>query len=71
MLPSCGLIGGRMYRSRDDLFAVLVSVFESGAAYEAVTQRPEFNDHMRRLAPLVDSSSPAFYEEAYTTGSFG
>jgi|ERR1043165_307401 quinol monooxygenase YgiN len=70
-LPSCGLIGGRMYRSRDDQFAVLVSVFESAAAYEAVVQRPEFKAHLQRLALLVDSSSPALYEEAYTTGSFG
>lgn len=70
-LPPCGLIGGRMYRSRDDLTAALVSVFESAAAYEAVVQRPEFKDHMRRLAPLVESSSPALFEEAYTTGTFG
>lgn len=70
-LPSCGLIGGRMYRGRDDLSAVLVSVFESTAAYEAITQRPEFTDHVRRLAPLVDSASPALFDEAYTTGTFG
>jgi quinol monooxygenase YgiN len=69
-LPPCGLIGGRMYRSIDEQSAVLVSVFESKSAADAVFQRADFQAHLRRLQPLVESSSPVLYEEAYTYGSF-
>lgn len=66
----CGLIGGRLYRGVDGDSVVLVSQFESKAAQDAIRQMPEFAEHLRALAPLVESSSPALYEEAYTTGDF-
>jgi quinol monooxygenase YgiN len=69
-IPPCGLIGGRMYRSVDDQSAVLVSVFESKSAVDAVFQRADFKEHLRRLQPLVESTSPILYEEAYTYGNF-
>jgi quinol monooxygenase YgiN len=69
-LPPRGVIGGRMYRSVDEQSAVLVSVFESKGAADAVLQRAEFKEHLRRLQPLIESSSPSIYEEAYTYGTF-
>jgi quinol monooxygenase YgiN len=69
-LPACGLVGGRMYRSVDGQSCVLVSKFESTSAQEAILQRADFKEHLRRLQPLVESSSPVLYAEAYTTGDF-
>jgi hypothetical protein len=59
-----------MYRSADGLSAVLVSTFESNEAKEQVWQRAEFKEHLKRQQPLVESSAPVTYEEAYTTGDF-
>lgn len=68
-LPPCGLIGGRMYRSLDGRSAVLVSTFQSKEAQEQIRQRPDFIEHLKRLQPLVESSSPLLCEEAYVTGA--
>ena len=65
-----GLIGGRMYRSLDGKSAVLVSEFESTQAQEQIRQQDTFKAHLKRLALLVESSSPAVYEVAYSTGNF-
>lgn len=69
-LPSCGLIGGRMYRGVDGQTAVLVSTFESKEAQEGLLQRTDFKEHIQNLKAFVESSSPVFYDEAYTTGNF-
>jgi hypothetical protein len=69
-LPPCGLIGGRMYRGGDGQSAVLVSIFESRSAQEEVFQRADLKENMRKLQPLVESSSPTVYEEVYTYGDF-
>jgi quinol monooxygenase YgiN len=69
-LPSTMLVGGRMYRSLDGTSAVLISTFHSKSAQEEVFQRPDFKAHLERLQPLVESSSPMLYEEAYTAGDF-
>lgn len=69
-LPPCGLVGGRMYRSIDGQSAVLVSTFESKDAQEQILQRADFKEHIKNLQPFVESSSPALYNEAYTTGAF-
>lgn len=66
----CGLIGGRLYRSADGASAVLISQFESQAAVEGIRQREDFKQHLQRLAAMVNSASPAAFEEAYTTGNF-
>jgi len=69
-LPACGLVGGRMYRGTDGQSAVLVSTFESNEAREATLEREDFKAHLARLKPLIDSSNPNLFEEAYTTGAF-
>lgn len=69
-LPPCGLIGGRMYRGVDGQSAVLVSTFESKEGQEQLLQRAEFKEHILNLQRFVESSSPVFYDEAYTTGEF-
>jgi quinol monooxygenase YgiN len=66
----CGLIGGRLYRSADGASAVLISQFESQRALEEIRQRADFKQHTQRLAPMLNSVSPAPFEEAYTTGNF-
>jgi len=69
-LPSSLLVGGRMYRSSDGQSAVLVSTFPSKDAQAEMFARGDFKQHLQRLQPLVESSSPVVYEEAYTTGDF-
>ena len=61
-----GLIGSRLY-SRT---VVLVSQFESIKAQEEIFQLPSFKENLNKLRTFVESSSPATYEEAYTTGGF-
>jgi quinol monooxygenase YgiN len=65
-----GLIGSRLYRGVDNQTVVLVSQFESIKAQEEIRQLPAFRENVSQLQALVESSSPALYEEAYTTGSF-
>ena len=69
MTPNA-LVGGRMYRSVDGTSAVLVSIFASTRAQDEVRQLPAFKEHLARLQPMIESSSPGLYEEAYTTGTF-
>lgn len=69
-ITSSGYIGGRMYRSVDGASAVLVSTFRSRSDQEQIIQRADFKEHLLKLQPLVESSNPFLYEEAYTTGQF-
>jgi hypothetical protein len=59
-----------MYRGLDDTSAVLVSVFASARAPDELRQSDAFNAHVSRVQPLIESSTPSVYEEAYTTGEF-
>ena len=65
-----GLLGGRMHRTLDGSKAVLISQFASREAQAATTQSAEFQAHLAKLREMVDSSSPDFYEVAYTHGVF-
>lgn len=65
-----GLVGGRMYRSIDGTSAILVSQFDSLIAQQEIFQTEAFKEHLNKLRPMVDSSSPTVYEEAYTYGDF-
>jgi quinol monooxygenase YgiN len=65
-----GLIGSRMYRSLDGKSVVRVSQYESIEAHKEVHQDEALRQHIDRLSPLFESSSPALYEEVYTTGDF-
>ena len=67
---SCGLIGGRMYRSSDGKSAVLVSQFESESALEELRQSNAFKQHLNWLQSMLESATSSLYEEAYTTGDF-
>lgn len=58
-----GLLEGRMYRGLDGQSAVLVSTFRSKHDHELVMQRADFKEHVQRLQPLVESSSPSLYEQ--------
>ena len=65
-----GLIGSRLYRGLDGRTVVLVSQFESIQALEEIRQLPSFKENLSKLQAFVESSSPAVYEEAYTTDGF-
>jgi quinol monooxygenase YgiN len=65
-----GLIGSRMYRGVDGTTAILVSQFASMTAWEEVRQHHAFKNHLSKLQPLVESSSPTLCEEAYTARDF-
>ena len=58
-----GLIGSRTYRSPDGKSVVRVSQYESIEAHKEVHQGEALRQHIDRLTPLVESSSPALYEE--------
>jgi quinol monooxygenase YgiN len=66
-LPS-GLIGSRMYRSLDGKSVVRVSQYESIEAHKEVHQDEALRQHIDRLSPFFESSSPALYEEVCTAG---
>lgn len=59
-----------MYRSMDGRTAILVSRFASAAAQREVMQSDAFQEHLAKLRPMVESSSPAPYEVAYSYGNF-
>lgn len=65
-----GLIGSRLYGGLDGRTVVLVSQFESIKAQEEIFQLPAFKENLSKLQASVESSSPAIYEEEYTTGGF-
>jgi heme-degrading monooxygenase HmoA len=65
-----GLLGSRIYRSADGKSVVLVSQFESQAAQQQLRESEEFKQHLQTLLPLVETASPAVYEEVSTTGRF-
>jgi quinol monooxygenase YgiN len=65
-----GLIGSRLYRSLDGKSAVRVSQYESVEAHNEYHHNEALQQQIGKLRPLVESSSPALYEEVYTTGNF-
>ena len=65
-----GLIGSHLYRGLDGRTVVLVSQFESIKAQEEISQLPGFKENLSKLQAFVESSSPAIYEEAYSTDGF-
>ena len=58
--------------NRSDAHAVhgLVKSGTSSPRNPPRLQGADFKAHLKRLQPLVESSHPSFYEEAYTTGDF-
>jgi len=65
-----GHVSGRLYRSTDGKTAILVSQFDSVGAQEELFQTEGFKENLKKLRPLVESSSPGQFEEAYTYGNF-
>jgi quinol monooxygenase YgiN len=65
-----GFIGGRMYRSLDGKRAVAVNPWESVSAKDEISQSDAWEDHLKKVRPLVESASPSLYEETYTAGDF-
>jgi heme-degrading monooxygenase HmoA len=64
-----GLIGGRLFRSRQDRDVVLVTMFESEVAALRFSRDERFTDHMARIRPLLERAVPGVYEVAYEVGS--
>lgn len=66
-----GLISFRMYRSVDGKSVALVSQYESATALEQAQQRAVLQQHIETVRSLVESSSPALYEELYAAENAG
>lgn len=64
-----GLIGGRLFRSREDRDVVLVTMFESEAAALRFSRDERFTSHMARVRPLLVRAVPGVYDVAYEVGS--
>jgi quinol monooxygenase YgiN len=58
-----GVIGSRMYRSLDGKSVVRVSQYESIESHKELHQNETLRRHIDKLSPLLESSSPALYEE--------
>ena len=65
-----GVIGSRMYRSLDGKSVVRVRQYESIEAHKELHQNETLRQHIDKLSPLLESSSPALYEEVYKAGDF-
>jgi heme-degrading monooxygenase HmoA len=63
-----GLRGSRLHRSLDGATAVLIAVFDSPEDNVRFQATPEFAEHRKRLAPLIEKASPSVYETAYEYG---
>lgn len=64
-----GLIGGRLFRSREDRDVVLVTMFESEEAALRFARDERFTSHMARVRPLLERAVPGAYDVAYEVGS--
>lgn len=64
-----GLVGGRLFRSRQDRDVVLVTMFESEEAALRFARDERFTSHLGRVRPLLERSVPGAYEVAYEVGS--
>lgn len=65
-----GLIGSRLYRSLDGKSVVRVSQYESIEVHNEYNHNEGLQQQIAKLRPLVESSSPAVYEEVYSAGEF-
>ncbi|MCV9934995.1 antibiotic biosynthesis monooxygenase [Boseaceae bacterium BT-24-1] len=63
-----GLVGGRLFRSRQDRDVVLVTMFESEEAALRFARDERFTSHMARIRPLLERAVPGAYEVAYEVG---
>jgi heme-degrading monooxygenase HmoA len=64
-----GLVGGRLFRSREDRDVVLVTMFESEEAALRFARDERFISHLARVRPLLEKAVPGAYEVAYEVGS--
>ncbi|WP_186417823.1 antibiotic biosynthesis monooxygenase [Bosea sp. CS1GBMeth4] len=64
-----GLIGGRLFRSREDRDVVLVTMFESEEAALRFSRDERFTSHLARVRPLLERAVPGVYEVAYEAGA--
>ncbi len=64
-----GLIGGRLFRSREDRDVVLVTMFESEEAALRFAGDERFTSHLARVRPLLERAVPGAYDVAYEVGS--
>ena len=64
-----GLIGGRLFRSREDRDVILVTMFESEEAALRFSRDERLTSHLARVRPLLERAVPGAYEVAYEVGS--
>lgn len=63
-----GWRGTRMYRALDDSNAALVSTFASIEEYRAWMASALFDQHHKKVAPLVERAGPQLYRLVHKAG---
>jgi hypothetical protein len=64
-----GVVDSRMYRSLDGETIARVTLYDSIEAHGEVQRNEGLRRHIEALIPLVESSSPALYEEVDLPGN--
>lgn len=64
-----GLLGGRLFRSREDHDVVLVTMFDSEESAQGFSRDERFTSHLARIRPLLEHAVPGSYDVAYEVGS--
>jgi heme-degrading monooxygenase HmoA len=64
-----GWRGTRMYRALDDSSAALVSTFASVEEYRMWMASELFDQHRKKVAPLIERAGPQLYRLVHETGA--
>jgi heme-degrading monooxygenase HmoA len=64
-----GLVGGRLFRSREERDVILVTMFETEEAALRFGRDERLTRHLDRVRPLLERAVPGRYDVAYDVGS--
>ena len=64
-----GFRSGRIYRAQDGKNLVQISVFDSREQLERFLKSELFTGHRDRVAPLLDTAAPNYYQLAYDSAA--
>lgn len=63
-----GWRGTRLYRALDDRTAAVVSTFSSAEEYQAWMASGLFDEHRKKVAPLIERAGPQLYSLVHEAG---
>jgi quinol monooxygenase YgiN len=64
-----GVLGARVFRSKDARSFVLIAAFETIEASQRFREDPRLLDHLARMRPLMESAAQGAYETVYEVGA--